>query len=242
MPGSIRPSPARPSTSTTACPPARRAGHRQGRDGQSDPLVQGPRDVDGGRRPGGGGEDRPRTARSSAPRPATSARASRTRPARSASLPSCSPRSTPTAARSRGCGRSARRSSRSGEDFDAARAASEAYAARASGRAARRRRRSADRDRGRRAWPLELTDAVAARPPAGARGHRRAGRQRGADQRHRVVAAHAAPGCRVVGIQAEGAAAMTLSFRQRPRRSTPTRPRPTPTASPRASRSRARSS
>ena len=91
---------------------ARRAsGHRQGRDGQPDRRVQGPRHLARDPRAGGGGGHSGPTGRSSSPRPATSARASRTRRGPTTSRPSCSRTSTPTRSRWPGCARSARGSS-----------------------------------------------------------------------------------------------------------------------------------
>ena len=182
-----------------------------------------------------------RTGRSSACRPATSARASPTPPGRSACRPSCSARPTRTRARSSGCAPSARRSSRTGEDFDDARGASEAYADGARRGAARRRRRPADLDR--RGHDGAGGDRRRRGRPAAGAGRR--GRARSATARSSTASGswlrHAAPGCRVVGIQAEEAPAMTLSWRAGRPIDTPRR-RPTPTASPRGSPSRARSS
>ena len=95
-PGVHRLAAVRPSRPVRA---ARRPGHRQGRDRQPDPLVQGARDV--GRRPppGGAGEDRPRPPDRGARRPATSGRGSPTRRATWASRPWSSPRCTRTPAR-----------------------------------------------------------------------------------------------------------------------------------------------
>ena len=108
---------------------ARRAGHRQGRDGQPDPLVQGPRDVDRGHTPWQGRGGSAPTGRSSASRPATSGRASPTRPGRSG-IPAI-------VFTSRHANRGKVERMRAlgaevievGEDFDSARGASEAYAA-----------------------------------------------------------------------------------------------------------------
>ena len=60
---------------------------------------------------------------------------------------------------------------------------------------------------------VELTDARRRRPPAQPGCHRRPGRQRRAHQRRRGWLRATLPACRVVGIQAEEASAMTLSWR-----------------------------
>ena len=101
----------------------------------------------------------------------------------------------------------------SGDDFDDARGASEAYAAERARDAAGRRRRRADLDR---------------RRDHGARGHRRGRRPgtcrcpssrpcRSATARSSTASGRGCatrrPDCRVLGIQAEAAAAMTLSWR-----------------------------
>ncbi len=141
---------------------ARRAGHRQGRDGQPDPLVQGPRDV--GRRPppGRGGEDRPRPAdRRGVGRQLRAGR--RLRGARrSASRPSCSRRCNANPGKVDADAR-ARRDGPRGRGRTSTRPSprSEAYAAEHAGRAARRRRRSGI-STGAATMALEVTDAVAA--------------------------------------------------------------------------------
>ena len=151
---------------------ARRAGHRQGRDRQPDPLVQGPRHVARGPGLAEAGPDRDGSADRRAPRPgnfgqgvAYAARGARP-PDRRLRLAA-----TPTPARSTGCGRSAPRSSRSGEDFDGARAGGRRPRAEAGASCS-----STARTRGSRPAPatmaLELTDAVEAGRLAGARGHR----------------------------------------------------------------------
>ena len=100
-----------------------------------------------------------------------------------------------------------------GEDFDGARGASEAYAAEHARGAARRRRRPAHLDR--RRDPRARADRRG-REPAICR-HRRSSPSRSATARSSTASDRGSgrncPACRVVGVQAEGAAAMTLSFR-----------------------------
>ena len=93
-----------------------------------------------------------------------------------------------------------------GEDFDAARAASEAYAAEHPRRAARRRRRPADLDR-RRDPGARADRRGRGRRPAGARRRRPCPVGNGALINGVGSWLRAElPACRVVGIQAEGAA------------------------------------
>ena len=153
-----------------------------------------------------------RPGRSSSRRPATSARASPTPRGRSASSASSSRRATRTAARSAGCARSGRPSSRSGRTSTTPAPAAAAYVA--------------DHDAhllvdgedpristGAATMALELTDAVAAGhlPPL-AMASVPVGNGaliNGVGSWLRATA----PGCRIVGIGAAGAPAMTLSWR-----------------------------
>ena len=131
---------------------ARRPGHRQGRDRQPDPLVQGPRDV--GRRPGpgGGGEDRPRPPDrlrvGRQLRPGRRLRGPRARdPGRRVHLAPREP------AQGRADARPRRRGHRGGGGLRHGPGRLGGVRRRAPGRAPRRRRRPADRGRRRRRSP-----------------------------------------------------------------------------------------
>ena len=165
---------------------ARRAGDRQGRDRQPDPLVQGTRHVgrDRGTRPRRCAEPRP-AGRLRIGRQLRSGRGVRGRPGRRA-VGRVRLARTPTAARSSACGHSARTSARS---------------ARTSTRPSRRRGTTRLRagalllvdgddariSTGAATMALELTDAAGIWRAPLPSGRLRAGRQRRADQRHRVV-------------------------------------------------------
>ena len=193
---------------------ARRPGHRQGRDRQPDPLVQGPRDL--GRRSTAwrGRAGSARIGRSSCASAgnfgqgvAYAARALGV-PRRRVRLDAREPRQgrADAGARRGRSSRSARTSTRPGQRR-------RRYAARARRRAPRRRRRPADLDRRRDAGP-RADRRGRRRPSAGAGGRRGAGRQRRADQRRRVVAAPRRRRARASSAsRPRRAPAMTLSLR-----------------------------
>ncbi len=243
-PGSIPPSPDSPQYVHEGLSRRLRVpGHRQGRDGQPDPLVQGPRDVDRRPCPGGGGEDRTGSRRSSRVSAGNFGQGV-AYAARALGVPAVIFASRNAnrgkVERMRALGADGHR--RSGRTSTRPAARREAYAAEHDAELL------VDGDdprisTGAATLALELTDAVEAGDLPAPGGHRRAGRATARSSTASVPGSgRRCPTCRVVGIQAEARRGddPELAGRSADRHRRP--PRPTPTASRRGSPSRARSS